>query len=168
MEKLGSKEAVIAFAFGVPNTLSSNRLVAAIASAKAEALGIPVYTQWDVVPLAPGIEVELTPENYPIRVPTLRIAHGAVAWMARNGISNIWLCAAAPHFARAARDLRYAARQARLPFAVKICEGLEDPSYDSWFCADSLQPDTRLKWLWTLRDAILMHMPMWLYTRIAG
>jgi hypothetical protein len=163
-----TKEAVVAFAFGVPNTLSSNRLIAAIASAKAAALGIPVYTQWDVMPLATGIDVELTQENHPIRVPSLRIARGAVAWMAQRGIHSVWLCAAAPHFARTMRDLHYAANKAAWPIRVKICEGLQDPPYDSWFCKDSTQPDTRIKWFWNIRDTILMHMPMWLYARIAG
>jgi hypothetical protein len=168
MEKNTAREAVVAFAFGVPNTLPSNRLIAEVASKKADALNIPVYTQWDVMPLAQGVQVVLTEENYPVRVPTLRIARGAIAWLAQNRISQVWLCAAAPHFARTTRDLHYAAKLAGWPITVEICAGLTDPPYDSWFCAGSTQPDTRLKWLWMARDAILMHMPMWLYARIAG
>jgi hypothetical protein len=161
-------EAVVAFAFGVPNTLVSNRRIAAIATKKAKSLAIPVYTQYDVTPMELGIEIVLTEENYPVRVPTLRIARGAVAWAKSRGIDKIWLCAATPHLSRAARDLGYAASQANLRITIEICEGIRECAYDSWFCRDSTQTDTRLKWVWCVRDSILMHAPMWLYAQIAG
>jgi hypothetical protein len=161
-------EGVVAFAFGVPNTLLSNRLIAEISSETARRLNVPVYTQRDVMPLDPGVEVELTEENYPIRVPTLRIARGAVRWAQLHGIDTLWLCAAKPHLARATRDLGFAISEARATIAIKVCERVTHHPSSVWFCEGSQQPDTRLPWLWKLRDAILLCMPTRLYAAIAG
>jgi hypothetical protein len=119
-------EAVVAFAFGVPNTLRSNRLIAKIAAEKAESRGVPVYTQLDVLPLDRGIEVELIKEEYPKRMPSLRIARGAIRWAQARGIDTIWICAAKPHLARTARDLNCAIEEANASISIKICEGIDE------------------------------------------
>ena len=111
--------AVVAFAFGTPNTLRSNWSIAQIASETAASLHAPVYTQRDVVPLASHVEIELTQENYPERVPTLRIARGAIAWAQEREIDVLWLCAAGPHIARCRRDLQYAIKERRTAIEVK-------------------------------------------------
>jgi hypothetical protein len=163
------KSVVVAFAFGVPNTLPSNCLIARIAGQKAKSLGAPVYTQRDVVPLPSGIELALTEEDYPKRVPTLRIARGAIRWAKQYGVEEIWLCAAAPHLARAARDLKYALGEADTCMTVDICEEIyEYPENEHWFFAGSAQIDTRFPLLWKVRDAILLAVPFWLYARIAS
>jgi len=160
--------AVVAFAFGTPNTLRSNRHIAALASAKALALRAPIYTQHDVLPVAAGIEIELTVELPPERVPTLRIARGAVAFARRRGIATLWLCAATPHLPRCRRDLSFAIREAAGEITLREVEDPERHADDFWFCADSTQADTRSASLWRVRDAVLMHMPMRLYASIAG
>jgi hypothetical protein len=161
-------EAVVAFAFGVPNTLRSNRLIAKIAAEKAKSRGVPVYTQLDVLPLDPAIEVELIKEEYPKRVPSLRIARGAIRWAQTRGIDTIWVCAAKPHLTRTTRDLICAIGEANASISIKICEGIHEYPCHLWFCEDSTQSDTRLPLLWKLRDAILLHMPRGLYSRIAS
>ncbi len=159
--------AVVAFAFGVPHTLPGNRAIAAAASAKARSLPGPVYTQRDVLPLDDGIEAVLVEEQPPLRVPTLRIARGAIAWATGRGVAELWVCAAPPHQARAMRDLRFACEEANARIALRLCDGLErEPGF--WFSPQSTQPDTRLRWLWSLRDGVLLSMPMWLYARIAS
>jgi len=160
--------AVVAFAFGTPNTLRSNRCIAQIASETAASLRIPVYTQHDVVPLASDVEVELTEEKYPERVPTLRIARGAIAWAQVREIDVLWLCAAGPHIARCRRDLRYAIKERRTAIEVRITPGLTSCPADFWFCSDSTQVDTRSRVVWQLRDTILMNSPMRLYSLIAS
>ena len=160
--------AVVAFAFGVPNTLRSNRRIADIASKTAKSLGAAVYTQRDVIPIEPGIAIELTDEDYPKRVPTLRIARGAVKWAAKRGCDELWVCAARPHVARCLRDLRYAVREANADIALKLCEGIGQHPIDFWFCRESAQLDTRIRMIWRVRDAILTNMPMQFYVRIAS
>src|SRR5262245_39959027 len=106
--------AVVAFAFGFPHALPGNRAIARAASAKARSVGGPVYTQRDFLPLDDRIEVALVEEQYPVRVPTLRIARGAVQWAKNRGLSELWVCAAPPHLARAMRDMRFACEEAGL------------------------------------------------------
>lgn len=68
---------IVAFAFGAPGRILSNRLIAGIASRKARELGATVYTQFDVL-VEPEIKVEYISENPGNPPPTLRIARGAV------------------------------------------------------------------------------------------
>ena len=162
------KAAVVAFAFGTPNILRSNRYIAEMAAMKAGPLRVPIYTQYDILPVADGVEIEHTPEKYPDRVPTLRIARGAVAWALRRGIDVFWLCAADPHLARCSRDMHYAIREANATIEVRIVQGTSPQPIDFWFCLESRQTDTRNQWIWKFRDTILMHLPMYLYSRIAS
>jgi hypothetical protein len=162
------KGAVVAFAFGAPSTLLSNRLIAGIAGNKAKSLGIPVYTQRDVTPLETGIQIELTEEDYPKRVPTLRIARGAIKWTKQHGIDEVWLCAAKPHLARAARDFNYALEEENACINVKVCEEIHEQPHKHWFCEDSVHIDTRFWLIWKVRDAVLMYIPTWLYSLIAN
>ena len=136
--------AVVAFAFGSPNTLRSNRAIAEMASAMAAALGLPVYAVLDVCLLRQGVEVHLTAENYPERLPTLREARGAVAWALERRIDLFWLCAATPHVVRCRRDLAYAIRERDAAIAVKIAPDAGLHPDDFWFCPDSTQLDTRI------------------------
>jgi hypothetical protein len=160
--------AVVAFAFGTPGTLRSNRHIAALASGKALALRAPIYTQRDVLPLPPALEVELIAERPPERVPTLRIARGAVRFAQRRGVTTLWLCAAKPHLQRCRRDLAYAIGEVGGAMTVHEVEDPARHADDFWFCADSTQADTRSATLWRLRDAVLMHLPMRLYASVAG
>jgi hypothetical protein len=162
------KTGLVAFAFGVPNTLRSNRSIAAAASAKAVDLGCPLYTQRDILPIAPNIELELVQEDYPRRVPTLRIALGAVRWAIDKGLGELWVCAADAHLPRCLRDVRFALQKANAAINVRVCTFAENYPPDYWFCEDSLQADTRKRWRWRVRDAILMNLPIRFYAFIAS
>lgn len=56
------KTAVVAFGFGAPETILSNKRIAFIASQKARELNAPVYTQLDVRVL-PRVKVEYIEEK---------------------------------------------------------------------------------------------------------
>ncbi len=162
------KEAIVAFAFGVPSSLPSNRKLVEIASRKARELNAPVFTQQDMMPLEPGVEYVLTEEVYPNRVPTLRIARGAAQWAKDGGIRVLWICAAGPHLTRVTRDIKFAIAEVGGAIEIKFCDGIHEAPRDVWFCDGSAQIDTRIGLVWAIRDTILMLMPMVLYSRIAG
>ena len=97
------KSGILPFAFGVPETILSNRRIAQIASRKAHELGAPVYTQLDIH-IEAGIEVEFT-EEQPSKPPsTLRFARGAAQWARRKNLTDLWVVAAKPHLWRCVRD----------------------------------------------------------------
>jgi hypothetical protein len=160
---------IVAFAFGVPDTISSNRRIAEIASEKARELKAPIYTQFDV-PIEQGIEVEYADEdehgsNPP---PTLRIARKAVQWAKQRGLRRLWITAAKPHMWRCRRDLNEAVREAGAEIQIHICLGIERYPDDSWFCPDSEQERVRSGAAWNKRERILKIMPFCVYKLIAS
>ena len=160
---------VVAFAFGVPDTIRSNYHIAQIASQKARKLNALVYTQADVK-LEPGIIVFLTPEEPGNPPPTLRIARGAVRWAKHpdNRIVEIWVVAAKPHVWRCERDLRQAVREAGGGIVVRVCKEIEQIPEDEWFCPDSTQERTRSREAWNKRERVLKLMPFFIYKHIAS
>jgi hypothetical protein len=159
---------IVAFAFGSPCGLPSNQRLAEIAATMAKLLQCPIYTQQDLGPIAGGIEVTLTAEDFPKRVPTLRIARGAVGWARERAIDELWLCAAGPHVPRVTRDLRFAIGEAGASIQLRTCAGIDEPPVGFWFSDQSTQLDTRFRSIWLLRDAVLMGMPVGLYALVAG
>jgi len=158
---------IIAFAFGVPETIRSNLRIAEIASQKAQELNAPVYTQFDVY-LWPGVEVEYTHEKPGSPPPTLRIARGAVQWARQRGFRQLWVVATKPHLWRALRDVKEAVREAREEVEVHVCEEIEKFPEDEWFCHDSTQKHTQSRKVWDKRERILKSMPFFLYKRVAS
>lgn len=157
---------IVAFAFGVPDTIRSNRRIARIASQKAREFNAPVYTQLDV-PVEPGIEVKYTDEEFDNPPPTLRIARGAVQWAKRRGFKKLWIVAARPHLRRAFRDVKEAAREAGGKIAIRACKEIEQYPEDSWFCPDSTQDRVRSRKSWNKREQVLNLLPFFIYKRIA-
>ena len=102
---------IVAFAFGTPESIMSNRCIAQIVSQKVHDLEAPVYTQLDIH-VEPGIEVEYTEEKLGNPPPTLRIARGAIQWAKRQGFTELLVIAAKPHLCRCFRDLTHAVREA--------------------------------------------------------
>jgi hypothetical protein len=160
---------VIAFAFGVPETLLSNRRIAEIASKKARELSCRVYTQLDVR-VEGDIPVDYTEEEPGNPPATLHIARGAVEWAKRHGLTELWVVAAKPHLWRALRDVQQAIREdgdgARIE--VRICEEIEQYPENSWFCPDSTQDWVRSREAWDKRERILKLMPFFVYKRVAS
>lgn len=158
---------VVAFAFGVPADILSNRRIAAIASKKAKEFGAPVYTQLDVR-VEPGIKVSYTEEKPGNPPPTLRIARDAVHWARRRGITRLWVVAAKPHLRRAVRDLEYVIYETNARLKVRPCEEIELYPEEEWFCSDSTQPRTNSAKAWRSRERILQRLPMFVYKLVAS
>ncbi|MDX1535953.1 MAG: hypothetical protein R3346_04310 [Candidatus Spechtbacterales bacterium] len=165
-----SKTLVVAFAFGVPREIWSNRAIATIARSEAWKNDATVYTQLDV-PIHGDFYVVRTEEDPGDPPPTLRIARGAVEWAKRHDVQKLVIVAAKPHIPRAKRDTEYAVREAGVDIEVTVSALLDDPEYsdeDQWYCSDSTQPRTQTRKNWQKRDKILMLMPMFVYKRVAG
>jgi len=161
------KALITALAFGVPSTIAANEYIGAIASAKARALGAPVYTQLDV-PIDPGVEVMHTLEVPGEPPPTLRIARGAVALAKREQVGELWVVAAKPHIWRCVRDFKFAIRETDAELEVHVCEDINLILKNEWYCSDSAQARTRSRLAFWPREFVLRAMPMFLYKREAG
>src|SRR3989338_4365355 len=164
---MGKNIGIVAFAFGVPDTIRSNWLLAQIASEKARGYGVPVYTQLDIR-IQPGIEVEHTPEGSGSPPPTLRIARGAVKWAQRKGFRALWIVAAKPHIWRAQRDVERAVRESGAQIEVYVLREMEEYSENYWYCPDSTQERVRSREAWNKRERILNFMPFFIYKRVAS
>ena len=157
---------VVAFAFGAPETIRSNRRIAEIALKKSRELNARVYTQLDIH-VEPGIKVEYTEEEAGNPPPTLRIARGAVKWAKRHGLSELWVVAAKPHLWRTLRDIQQAIRENGAQIEVCACKEIEQYPEDSWFCPDSTQDRVRSREAWDKRERFLKLMPFSVYKRVA-
>ncbi len=160
------KGGIVAFAFGAPYTILSNRRIARIASRKAYELDAPVYTQLDVN-IELGIKVEHTEEELGNPPPTLRIARGAVQWAKQRRLAVLWVVAAKPHLWRVLRDLNQAICEAGENIYVRTCEEIEQYPEESWFCPNSTQKRTQSRKNWDWREKILKLVPFFVYKRVA-
>jgi len=159
------KNGVVAFAFGAPETILSNRRIALIASRAARTFNAPVYTQVDIK-LKPEIEVEYIEEK-PGRPPsTLRIARGAVQWAKKNKFEVLLIVAAAPHLWRCQRDLKYAVLEAKAGIVVQVCG--DEFRKDEWYCPNSTWARVRSQEAWQRRERILKLLPMFIYKVVAS
>lgn len=161
------KEGVVAFAFGVPETILSNRRIARRASKKARELGAPVYTQLDIQ-IEGDIKVEYAEEQLGDPPPTLRIAKGAARWAKCEGITRLWIVAAQLHLWRCSRDLVRAVKEVGAQIEIQVCRDLNYLSEAEWFCADSTQKRTQSRKNWESRERILRLVPFFIYRIIAG
>ena len=157
---------IVAFAFGAPDTISSNRRIAEIASKKAHELGAPVYTQLDVR-VESGIQVEYIKEDFSKPPPTLRMARGVVQWAKRKGFTELWVVAAKPHLWRVIRDIQQAIREVKTRIKIHTCKEIEQYTEDSWFCPNSTQDRTRSRDAWDKREKILKFTPFFIYKHVA-
>jgi hypothetical protein len=159
--------AVVAFAFGAPADLPSNKAIRELAEGQARELNCPVFTQLDVQ-VSPDIETARASETPGEPPPTLRIAREAVDWAIRGKIERLWVAAATPHRLRCLRDLNEAARERN----VRICViPIESPRHldrnGVWFNPRSTQIRTRSESAWWSRERLLLRLPFWIYKRVA-
>ncbi len=165
---------IVAFAFGVPATIVSNRRIAEIASRRAWAWNVPVYTQLDVrvedwIHVGAEIEVVYTEEIPGEPPPTLCIARRAVWWANRRHLTRLWVVAAKPHLWRALRDLKEVIHEAGLNIEIRACaDDIDKYPEDSWFCADSTQKRTTSRAVWEKRERALCSMPFDHYKRFVS
>lgn len=160
------KYGIVAFAFGAPADILSNKLIAKIALEKAKMFNASVYTQRDI--LINGVEVEYAYEKSNNPSSTLRMARGAVDWAKRNGIEKIWIVAAKPHLWRCQRDLVQAVKESETAIKIHFFREIEDYPEDLWFCLNSTQQRTRSKKSWESREWILKLLPFNIYKLIAN
>ena len=161
------KAGILAFAFGAPETILSNRRIAQIASQKARELWAPAYTQLDIQ-IETGIEVEFTEEQPGNPPPTLRFARGAVQWARRKNLTDLWIVAAKTHLWRCIRDLTRAIWEVKEQIKIHVCKEIEQFPEDEWFCADSTQERTQSRKSWEGRERIIKLMPFFIYKHIAS
>ncbi|MFA5051073.1 MAG: hypothetical protein WC499_03090 [Patescibacteria group bacterium] len=161
------KSGIVAFAFGTPFTISSNKEISRIASQKALELEVPVFTQLDIR-VEPEVHVEYIGGEFNDPPPTLRIARAAVKWAKEKEIKNLLIVAAKPHLWRCKRDLVQAILEAEAKIEVWVCdEEINSYPEDSWFCPDSTQERVRSRKLWNKRERILNFLPFFLYKLVA-
>lgn len=159
---------IVALAFGVPETIPSNRYIATVASAKARTLGAPIFTQRDILPSPQGPKTEYVSEDPGQPPPTLRIVRWAVRRAMALGIGELWLVCAEPHLWRAERDLRYAVKEAGASIVVRVCEEVLLAPAGTWFSKESTQPRTRSRSDWNKRELLLRFMPLFVYKKVAA
>lgn len=157
---------IVAFAFGAPSTILSNRRIAEIASRKAHGLERLVYTQLDIR-VDSSVLVDYTWEKPGSPPSTLRMARGAVKWAKRYGLDRLWVAAAKPLLWRALRDLWQVVRESEEQIEVCVCEEIERYPEDSWFCPDSTQGRVRSREEWDKREKIIKRMPFFIYRIVA-
>lgn len=159
---------IVAFAFGTPSTIWSNKQIANIASRKAQELGIPIYTQRDVpVPIRGGVETIRIEEKFGKPPSTLRIARAAVQWAIECGFTTLLVMAAKPHLPRALRDIERTIQESGMVLKVCAFEEINRFSENSWFCIDSPQWQVRTREAWEIREKILNLLPFSIYKYIA-
>ncbi len=163
MEKIG----ILAFGFGRPWTILSNRRIAQIASQKSRELKVRVYTQLDVR-VENDILVDYIDEEPGNPPPTLRIARGAVQWAKQHGLTELLIIAAKPHLWRALRDVQRAVNEAGTQIKLRACKEIERYPKDSWFCPESTQERIRYRKAWNKREKILRLVPFFIYKRLAS
>ena len=110
------------------------------------------------------------PNKHP---PTLRIARWAIPLIASEfRYDSLIVIAADPHIDRCMRDSNYVLHNSRITrytnMKIKSWPTSEKYTDQDWFCADSQQPRTRTRQAWEKRESVLMVMPMWIYSRLAG
>lgn len=164
MSRLG----IVVFAFGTPATINSNCLLADIARLWSNQKSAPIFTQADIK-FPPSFTGSVTycdeSTNHP--PPTLKIAQEALAWATTQGLDELCIVAAEPHFTRCLRDLRVARRERRA--SVRLIRAFPPNSIESenWFCPDSASPRTRDASRWQLTERVLNLLPVWLYKIVA-
>lgn len=167
---------VVAFAFGMPSTVHSNILIADIARDVARNLGnhdhqiLPVFTQTGVRIEAVGqldIPVEYLEQSRRYTPTTLQVARGAVRWAMRRGITKIIVVAARPHLKRCMRDMSSTIHGVGAEIEVTYSRHVNMVPIEDWFCQDSLQPRTRSRRRWWIKESILKVVPFFIYKLIA-
>lgn len=155
------KSGVLAFAFGVPFTLYSNKEIARVSSEIAEGGGYPILTQ-ELVPVTPGLDVQrvLEPPESDVYASTFYIAKQAIVWVRDKEVTTLHVVAADVHLWRCIRDLRWVALDEWVPIELVPHAVPVGWQKSSW------QAHVKSPWLWYRREILLRMMPKWLYARL--
>lgn len=154
---------IVAFAFGMPRNLPSNRKIAILARAQMRNRGAIVYTQ-QVVPLNADQHTTI-PEELAGTPSTLHIAQGAATWARELGLVEVIIICAGPHAWRCRRDMKEALNHEKINATILVNpSGGPSPC----FYKESEQWWTRTAWQWNVREIFLRCLPFWLYAKITG
>ncbi len=161
-----SRLGIVAFAFGTPYNLESNKEIAFFALKEAKKWGVPIYTQIDIyITPTPKVCVYYKSQIMGSTPSTLQVAKGAAEWIKKFGLNEIWVVGAPCHMSRCLRDLRYVAKTEDLRILIKHCKPKKS---ERWFSSKSLQWWTRSSLQWWLREATLRLIPVKIYEKITG
>lgn len=152
---------MVVFAFGVPETLRSNRLIGEIVSDMVRESRMPVFAQ-TIIPLEEGIDVARVSEKPGAYASTLGVAMQAVSWARGRGLRQLSVVAADVHLSRCVRDLSWAASKMGQTITIQTF-GV----HVGWQSASS-QVHVRAPHWWCPREWFLLHLPMGVYRRIVG
>ncbi|MFH0712583.1 MAG: hypothetical protein V2A55_01900 [Candidatus Jorgensenbacteria bacterium] len=163
---------IVAFAFGAPADIPSNRCLARIAEKASRTFDAPIFTQRDIRFLPGAVDAEYVEEDLDHPPPTLRIARSAVDWVIRRKIGDLFVVAATPHLDRCLRDTKVAVAE-RGSAGEGITVFPVDPDAfgegdGPWFCPESAQPRTRSSKAWWRREGVVRRMPPHIYRLVAS
>ncbi|MDZ7798612.1 MAG: hypothetical protein U5L76_03250 [Patescibacteria group bacterium] len=159
------KSGIVAFAFGKPDYLRANRILAQITSKKAlEEKDCPIFTQEDIPLQGENFEIIKNKKGEPPS--TLEIAKAAVSWAKRNKINKLIIVSACPHLWRCKRDLSRIIKERQMEIEIQIAEEITKIPQNFWFCPKSHQKRTQKRFNWLIREAIIKIMPFLIYRRI--
>jgi hypothetical protein len=163
---------IVTFAFGSPWITDPNMLLGMLTRTLFFYIGggVPIYTQEDIREHVERQVASLTlaSQEPGISPSTLRIARGAACWARKEKLSILHVVAAAPHLKRCVRDLRWALEEEGLSLNLMPHRNIRDYGPEVWFSRESTQLHTRSRFLWTIRESLLLHLPRALYERIGA
>ena len=158
------KEGIVGFAFGKPRSLPANNIISMIICKKARELNAPVFIQFDILVLDPGIEVFYTKEYAHQDITTYEVASQAIDWAIKNKIKKLWIVAAPPHLTRCTRDITYMAEQRNAEINFRICQETYHKIHsEDWFFKRSKEWWTRNKLFFWIREIFLIFTPIYFY-----
>lgn len=132
------KVGVVAFGFGEPFDLASNRLIATRLIEVVQTTGaVFVYTDRDVAPhLSLDDEVAVKQLDSTLFPHTYRMAVFAIQQAQEHGVEELYVVAAPCHIWRCLRDLRWVADDQALTITLvpkPINRSVYEPTADTWF-----------------------------------
>jgi len=164
---------ILAFAFGAPENIKPNRLIAHRVNylSLPDKWGVDIFTQKDV-PLD-----QMNPifaENVTAKkgyFSTLNVVQAFVNWIIVSSIrgeewSECIIVAAPQHQWRCCRDLKKVSKERGLTMKMKIIID-DELEFKNMYDKYSHQWWTRSWWQWWLREIPLRLLPWWLYKKIA-
>ena len=165
MKEKKKKAGIIAFAFGAPHNIPSNKALAEIALKKAKELDAIIFTQYDVS-LDENFNVVRPNEIMNCPPTTYELSFKAIEWAKKNEIRELWIVAAPYHTFRCLRDLHYVAWEKNFKVEIKTCD--EVKNFTDWFSRKSMQWWTQSSLHWWLRELPILFTPMPLYKKMTS
>lgn len=171
-----TEQVILAFAFGNPHWLKSNKVIAKRAVNLARIFNADIFTQKDIL-IDKGVARHyciMYAENKAIRqeddyqeyLSTFDIIERFARCAKKEKWEKVWVVAAPQHIGRCLRDLEKTLKKENLKIEILI-DSVDDYDKNTWYSEESTQWRTRSPLLWWLREIPLRIMPWRLYKKIA-